>query len=419
MPHSPAAPYDGHARARWAPEPPKQSARGDFARDRARVVHSSALRRLAGKTQVVGPTSDDFVRNRLTHTLEVAQVGRDLGAALGCDPDVVETACLAHDLGHPPFGHNGEVALDEAAAPCGGFEGNAHTLRLLTRLEAKTTGPGGRSTGLNLTRASLDAATKYPWGRERDRRKYGVFAEDREVFAWLRAGAPDGRRCVEAQVMDWADDVAYSVHDVEDAVQSGAVDLRALRDPAERAVLARVARDAYAPDAAPEDLLAALDRLLALPWWPGPYDGSRRALAGLKELTSRLVGRFTGAAEAATRATHGGGPLTRYAADLVVPPAARLEVAVLKGVAAHWVMRAERHLAVLAGQRALLAELVERLEAGAPAALAPVFRADWAAAGDDAARRRVVVDQVASLTDPSAVALHRALTAGPGVPGPT
>src|SRR6187200_2496057 len=185
--------YDAHARERVVAEPPKRveaPERTAFERDRARVVHAAAFRRLAAKTQVVGPETDDFVRNRLTHSLEVAQVARDLSRALGSQPDIAETAALAHDLGHPPFGHNGEHALHELAGPCGGFEGNAQTLRLLTRLEAKTVDAAGASVGLNLTRATLDASTKYPWPRSPGTRKFGVYADDLPVFTWLRSGAP-------------------------------------------------------------------------------------------------------------------------------------------------------------------------------------------------------------------------------------
>ena len=410
------ADYSAADRERWAPEPPKTHGRTAFARDRARVLHSSALRRLAAKTQVVGPGTDDFTRNRLTHSLEVAQVGRELGAALGCDPDVVDTACLAHDLGHPPFGHNGERALASMARDIGGFEGNAQTLRLLTRLEPKTVADDGRPVGLNLTRASLDAATKYPWApgdAPRPTSKFGVYRDDLEVFTWLREGAPVHRQCVEAQVMDFADDVAYSVHDVEDAVVAGHVRLQWLAQPETRQRVAAITRDWYLPDVHDDEVAEALQRLADLPFWaaerPGEVFGGRRHLAALKDMTSQLIGRFAGAAQEATRAAHGDGPITRYAADVVVPPGTALEVAVLKGVAATFVMSTQERQPFYARQRELLSELLQRLMRRAPEDLEPPFREDYEAAPDDAARLRVVVDQVASLTDVSAVAWHARL----------
>ncbi|HET7689756.1 MAG TPA: deoxyguanosinetriphosphate triphosphohydrolase [Nocardioidaceae bacterium] len=398
--------YDDAARERWLPEPAKSTARSEFERDRARVVHSAALRRLAAKTQVVGPETDDFVRNRLTHTLEVAQVARDLARRLGCDADVVETAALAHDLGHPPFGHNGERALDQLSASCGGFEGNAQTLRILTRLEAKRDGAG-----LNLTRASLDAATKYPWPRsEQDPHKFGVYGDDLAAFEWLRRGAPSRGRCLEAQVMDLADDVAYSVHDLEDGIVAGRIDLADLADPGRRREVWATVREWYLPAVDDTDLDEALSWLWKLDSWPTrPYDGSRAALGALKNLTSDLIGQFCAAAQRATHERYGDGPLARYAADLVIPEETAYAIAALKGVAAHFVMRAEDRRGVLARQQELLAELVSMLRLRGPEVLEPAFRTDFAEAATDAARLRVIVDQVASLTDVSAVAWHQRL----------
>ncbi|MFE2106857.1 deoxyguanosinetriphosphate triphosphohydrolase [Kitasatospora sp. NPDC059463] len=421
----PPNPYDHAAEARWVPEPDKRPGRTAFQRDRARVLHSAALRRLAGTTQVVAPMRSDFPRTRLTHSLECAQVGRELGAALGCDPDLVETACLAHDIGHPPFGHTGEEALDQAAQDCGGFEGNAQSLRILTRLEPKRFAPQdetparlapwpGRCVGLNLTRAALDAATKYPWTHgahpaDPASPKYGVYADDLPVFRWLRAGSPSGRRCFEATVMDWSDDVAYSTHDVEDGLQAGHIDPAALRAPGERAELFEVA-GRYARDAGPEELAAALDRLLAQEWWPESYDGTARARAGLKDLTSQLIGRFCLAAEQATRARYGPGRLTRYAAELVVPREVRLECAVLKAVAVRYVMQRDEQAQLRARQRIVIAELADALGRCAPETLDPVFAAMYREAEDDRAALRTVIDQIATLTDASALALHARLT---------
>jgi dGTPase len=411
--------YTEHDRARRLPEQAKRAVlpesaperRSPFARDRARVLHSAALRRLAGKTQVVGPDEGDVPRTRLTHSLEVAQIGRGIAVELGCDPDVVETAGLAHDIGHPPFGHNGEQVLNEVAASCGGFEGNAQTLRILTRLEPKLIDAGtGRSYGINLTRASLDATVKYPWSRRNGEMKFGFYADDAAVFAWLRDGAPDETRCLEAQVMDWADDVAYSVHDVEDGILAGRISLATLADPAERILIAELASRHFSTLPRPE-LEAAAVGLLALPVVDTlkRYDGSLGAQVALKALTSELVGRFVSAVVSATRAAFGPAALSRYSADLVIPSRVAAEVALLKAMALRFVMSDPHRLAMQAAQRELIAELCAALAHRAPEPLDPALRPAWDEAGNDSARLRVIIDQVAALTDAQAVRWHAAL----------
>jgi dGTPase len=424
--------YTSHDTERWVPEPPKRPERTHFQRDRARVLHSSALRRLAAKTQVMRAGSADFPRTRLTHSLECAQIGRDLGAVLGCDPDLVDAAGLAHDLGHPPFGHNGESALAALADPggplaCGGFEGNAQSLRLLTRLEPKVPGAG-----LNLTRATLDAALKYPWVAPDDPgpadppqpaapenvtlhlpAKYGAYAGDIAVFSWIRDGAPGRRRCLEAQVMDWADDVAYSVHDLEDGLDAGLVSIKNLTDHSERAVVSAVARTYYCPpswDVTAGELDEVFAELMELDCWQFSFDGGPASLAAAKNLTSELVGRFCQSAEEGTRAAAGPARLTRYRADLVVPRRQLLECALLKAVAAHYVMRRQAAVDQQAREREVITELALAIERGAPATLDPVFQPAWDTAPTDPERRRVIIDQLASLTDTSALAAHARLT---------
>ncbi|WP_342384286.1 deoxyguanosinetriphosphate triphosphohydrolase [Agrococcus sp. KRD186] len=401
--------YGEHDAERRLPEV-HRSARTDFARDRARLLHSSAFRRLGQKTQVLSPTMGfDDSRTRLTHSLEVAQVGREIAVELRLDPDVVDTACLAHDIGHPPFGHNGEKGLNEWALAIGGFEGNAQTLRVITRLEPKVL-QGGRPYGLNLTRASVDAACKYPWPAASDvhdasgRIKFGFYADDREVFEWMRQGAPEGRPSIEAQVMDLADDIAYSVHDFEDAVVGGYVDVAKLQSRVGHDELVSMMMTWVGPEFTRDDLLAAFDRLDDLETWVRSFDGSRADHARLKNLTSKLIGRFANAAIRLTRESHEG-PLARFGGTVEVPSEVRAEIAVLKGTAASFIL-AERRQPVYASQRRVLQELADALLRIGPDALDRAYADDWAHAGDTAARARVVVDQVASLTDRGAFAWH-------------
>ena len=405
-----AAEHPGYTpadRERFFDEPAKRGGRTEFARDRARIIHSFALRRLAAKTQVAVPWATDFPRTRLSHSLECAQVGRELGAALGADPDLMEGACLAHDIGHPPFGHNGEEVLNQLAHSCGGFEGNAQSLRLLIRLEAKTVLADGKSVGLNLTRASLDAATKYPWGRVKDAKKFGVYEDDLEIFNWYRSGVESGKTSIEAQIMDWSDDVAYSVHDLEDSLVSGQIKLDQLSNDLPK--LFKVAQDMYLPDITEAEMATALTALQKISCWPRYYDGTHRSLARLKDLASQLIGRFAQAAESATQEKYGDSDLTRYSANLVVPRAQRVEVALLKSMAGHYVINADTSQIRYGEQQKLLTQLVEAILTSAPATLEGFFLQDWQRAENDQQRLRVVIDQVASLTDPGAIALHTRL----------
>ncbi|WP_416446811.1 deoxyguanosinetriphosphate triphosphohydrolase [Leucobacter sp. HNU] len=391
--------------------------RSDFARDRARVLHSSGWRRLAAKTQVLSPTAGvDFARNRLTHSLEVAQIGRELAVSLGVSQDVVDTACLAHDLGHPPFGHNGELALNEWMRGFGGFEGNAQTLRILTRLEPKRFAPDGASAGLNLTRATLDASCKYPWALQEaapGSAKFGYFTDDAPVFEWLRSGAPERRKCVEAQIMDFSDDVAYSVHDFEDAIVSEHIDPQFLTARSGHDALIRTVSEWAGGDFAADELGAAFDRMAESANWLRSWDGSRRDQARLKNFTSDMIGRFARAAIRDTVEEADGRSLARYGARMVVPREVSAEIAVLKGIVAAYVMQSGRRQPTYRRQRALLTELLHTLWESGTHELEPAYAADFRAAEDESAARRAIVDQVASLTDQSAIAWYERLCTAP------
>ncbi|MDU7101851.1 MAG: deoxyguanosinetriphosphate triphosphohydrolase, partial [Corynebacterium sp.] len=316
---------------------------------------------------------------------------------------------LTHDIGHPPYGHNGENALNEVAL--NGFEGNAQTLRILTRLEPKVIVDDARgepqSFGLNLTRAALDGACKYPWTKTNPdgttNRKYGAYDEDAHLLDWLREGHADNRKCIEAQVMDWSDDIAYSVHDVEDGIISRRISLNVLWDLVELAQLAEKGAKAFGGTA--DELLEAADSLrnLSVINAIGDFDYSLRDYANLKKMTSELVGRYVGATVGATSEANAdliaSNCLGRMHGDLVVPKQAEAEVKLLKTIAVLYVMDEPAHLARQDRQRERIYRVYDYLVGGAPGSLDATFRLWWEQADTDAARDRAIIDQIASMTE--------------------
>ncbi|MEM4134588.1 MAG: dNTP triphosphohydrolase [Candidatus Micrarchaeia archaeon] len=209
--------------------------RSEFMKDRDRILYSSAFRILQGKTQVYMADMMDISRTRLTHSLEVAQIAKSIGIKLGLDPDLLEAIALAHDIGHPPFGHIGEEALNEVCID--GFEANAHNIIVLTFLENKWSKPNIKNSyGLNLTRATLDGLLKYKTTRDKNKKKFLYtydFYRKRVDWIdpnWVRDIDVEEKRSIECMIVDWADKVAYSVHDFEDAILRGYLKSQYLTD---------------------------------------------------------------------------------------------------------------------------------------------------------------------------------------------
>jgi len=222
--------------------------RSAFQRDRDRIIHSIAFRRLAGKTQVFIAPDGDHYRVRLTHSLEVAQIGRVIARALGLDEDLTEALCLAHDLGHPPFGHSGEDALDAALCARGGFDHNGHTLRTVMRIDSPYCGIDG----LNLSWEVLEGLAKHN----------GPLANPKWALAALDAQYPldlDRWPTLEAQVAALADDIAYDNHDIDDGLRAGFLELDDLLTLDFIADQWRAVEQRF-PGAAREDLLRELVR---------------------------------------------------------------------------------------------------------------------------------------------------------------
>jgi dGTPase len=398
--------------------------RSDVEVDRDRLVHSHAFRRLQRKTQIVGLHSIDFFRTRLTHTIECAQLGRAIANRLTGDSwqevvperahlaDLVEAACLAHDLGHPPFGHTGEEALDELLAERWGmrFEGNAQSFRIVTLLEpkkyARLETPVGRPLGLDLSRATLRAMSKYPWSEldaaARDTHKFGVYDDEHDlaVLEWMWDGRPEqARRTLATEVMEAADDIAYAVHDIEDGTWARLIPIDQivqLEPWAVERIAAMVARRHPGMFASDEDVVAELRSAFGVleqkAWARGPFDRSRASEAGLKSFCSALTDELL-------RAVTSGGEL-RWADNEAV----QRRIAILKAIIWVWLIEPPELVTRRHGQRRVIRQLVDGYLTE-PRMLP--YQDEWQRLPDDQrARVRFVVDHVASMTDTYAFHVH-------------
>lgn len=412
--------------------------RPGFARDRDRILYSSAFHRLAGVTQIVRAGELDIFHTRQQHTYKVAQIGRRLAehirekqpseaARHGLHPEVVEAACLAHDLGHPPFGHAAETELDaivrdptlaggakEDAAE-DGYEGNAQTFRILTKLAVRY----GRDTpGLDLTRATLAATLKYPWLRDltdkKKSKKWSAYATEEKQFLWARAHCQPDLKTAEAELMDWADDIAYSVHDLEDFHRVGVIPWeRIIADGNSAGLIAGANKDWAKDPSCPADSHARLQTAFAriqrkVELFPAmtseSYDGSREQRRQLRNYCSTLIGQYVRAASLSA---------TESGETVEIQGAAADEVRLLKYFARHYVIGLPALHAQQYGQRRIIRELfgifLTEGKTGSSRMLPPRMRYIWEDNHSDPPAR-LAADCVASLTENEAYSLHARLT---------
>ncbi|MEQ1549118.1 MAG: dGTP triphosphohydrolase [Chakrabartia sp.] len=404
----------------------KADQRKDYERDRDRILYSSAFHRLAGITQIVRAGELDIFHTRQQHTYKVAQVGRrlaqhciakdgELAVFHGVDQEVVEAACLAHDLGHPPFGHAAEKKLDLLVTGKGvtdGYEGNAQTFRILTKLAVRY--GSDQCPGLDLTRATLAACLKYPWIRDvNDQKKTGkwsAYETEKECFDWTREFSINDQKTAEAEIMDWADDIAYSVHDLEDFHRVGIIPWAMIlsEENADNLVNATVRGWFSAPADASAQVRDALSRLTGLfRLFPAvlneKYDGSRDQRHQLRNLTSQLIGRYVRALSLAA-------PDAQRAVS--IDPECETEVRLLKHVARQYVIGLPALHAQQFGQAKIISDLFDIFfdhSSDGDAKFLPMrLRYIWKQDGAPAAR--LAADCVAALTEGEAYALHRRLT---------
>ena len=397
-------------------------------KDRDRLLYTSSLRRLAQVTQVVAADVSHVFHNRLTHSFQVAQVGRRLAERLlaihsdevkqsdGLDPDVVEAACYAHDLGHPPFGHITEKELNNlAGTDIDGFEGNAQSFRIVTKLAQHSP----LHQGLDLTRATLAGILKYPWLRDQNPKKsdkWGAYESESEDFEFAAGlGGNPLELTLEAKLMDWADDITYSVHDLDDFYRAHKIPLHLLADrqyDQERqfffdAVFHRhPERSGVWSDQ--ESLKASFNQVMVgLFPLSNPYGGTWKERASLRQFSSQLIGRYIGKTGLAIKNNR---------CELKRDDHLLREVAMLKELTWVYVIEAPSLVSQQFGQRYAIRRLFEIYmdASGDPSKLSlfpPYHREVIDEAGGDKKRiKRTVVDLIAGMTENQALAMYSRLT---------
>lgn len=394
--------------------------RTETERDRDRVLYSSALKRLAHVTQVSAPETGLVFHSRLTHSIKVAQVARRLAERLkqttrsgaaeraieGLDVDAAEAAALAHDLGHPPFGHIAETELCRLAAGFGGFEGNAQSFRILTRLALRSE----QHLGLNLTRKTLLGIVKYPWLRDEEdpkrSKKWNAYVADQAAFRWVRAQDDGPERSIEAELMDWADDVTYAVHDMDDFYRAGLVPLDRLCQPGPELESFQDYIRSKEPQRADELCGAAEHAFRQLLAFDTPYAGTASERINLRATGSGLISRYI---EAPTVENDG------RAAVIAIDENLRNEVDILKSLIWYYVIERPSLGILQHGQQRVIRELYEIYDDAALKGEWRLFpslyveRLKTTATTDDA-KRRAVVDLISSMTEAGALEVYRRLT---------
>ena len=430
----------------------KDDQRSRSQRDRDRLLYASAFRRLAGVTQVVGAAEGHIFHNRLTHTLEVAQIARRIAERFAegplppggrrPDPEAAEAAALAHDVGHPPFGHIAEDELNRLVRKHGdkeGFEGNAQSFRVVTRLEVHRT----QYDGLNLTRATLNGILKYPWyrrdfaGADEKSEKFGAYRSDWRAFEHARMGTPGAHQSVEASIMDVADSIAYSVHDLDDFQRAGLIPVAQLAydDSTFSEVIASWKRSRKPPPENLDDYIKSIRRLLKL-FVSDDEEAGRGQRADNERRGAQDQERDVARAweQRALQCTASARLIQKYvmAVQLIEPnesghvaviadPAAELEMRFLQRLVWHYVIENPRLATQQHGQRRMIETLFDIYHAAVQREdwnliPAPLHREVWRISHPrepgrvESSPARVAADIIAGLTDVQAGVLFRRLT---------